>query len=63
MGLFWDLMQQSQLSKHHQRASTLEGRVARLELELEQTNALLRRLIETLEQNVGRDIDGDGKIG
>ena len=34
MGLFWDLIQQSQIEDQKDRASTLEDRVAYLENEL-----------------------------
>lgn len=63
MGLFWDLMQQSQLSDHSRRSDSLEHRVGQLERELDDTRQLLRTLIERLETHLGQDIDGDGKIG
>ncbi len=63
MGLFWDLYQQSQLSRHGERAGALEARVARLEEELDETRRLLRDLIGRLEQHVGADLDRDGRIG
>lgn len=63
MGLFWDLLQQSQISDQDRRAGSIEQRVAELERELFQTRQLLNRLISTLEQEFGRDIDGDGQVG
>lgn len=63
MGLFWDLMQQSQISQQRSRSESLETRVANLEKELHDTRRLLHHLVKVLEQNFGRDIDGDGKIG
>ena len=63
MGLFWDLYQQSQISKHQERAGALEGRVAALERELDETRTLLRELIGRLEQHVGADLDRDGRVG
>ena len=63
MGLFWDLIQQSQLSEHEKRATTLEERVARLETELEAVRELLRTLLERLERAVGEDLDRDGRVG
>ena len=63
MGFFWDLVQQSQISEATQRASTLEGRVAQLEQELQETRALLRVLLERLEKSLGEDLDQDGRIG
>ena len=63
MGLFWDLYQQSQISDQADRAGTLERRVADLETELRQTRELLRAVIGRLEDKLGTDLDGDGKVG
>jgi chaperonin cofactor prefoldin len=63
MGLFWDLMQQSQISEQRNRAEDLEDRVRFLEVELRQTQSVLNKLITLLEEKFGQDIDGDGKIG
>ena len=63
MGLFWDLMQQSQISKQSSRADTLEKRVQDLEDEMLKTRTLLHQLVVLLEKQYGRDIDGDGRIG
>ena len=63
MGLFWDLYQQSQISRHGERAGALESRVIQLEQELAETRQLLRDLIGRLEQHVGTDLDRDGRIG
>ncbi len=63
MGLFWDLMQQSQISEQRGRADSLEGRVSQLENELYETRQLLHKLVSILEQEYGKDIDGDGRVG
>ncbi len=63
MGLFWDLMQQSQISKQRGRADSLEDRVRDLEIELFDTRKQLYDLISILEREFGRDIDGDGQVG
>lgn len=63
MGLFWDLMQQSQLSSQDQRTQTVENRVQRLERELTETRALLHKLITVLERERRKDLDGDGRVG
>ena len=63
MGLFWDLMQQSQISTQRQRAESIEERVARLEDENRRMQGLLRDLIARLEERFGEDIDGDGRVG
>lgn len=63
MGLFWDLMQQAQISKHRQQAMTLEERVNYLEEELTNTREMLFKTLKVLEEYTGKDIDGDGRIG
>jgi hypothetical protein len=47
MGLFWDLIQHSQISNQRESHESLEERV---------------RYLETLETHFGRDIDGDGRV-
>ncbi|OEK04213.1 hypothetical protein [Roseivirga misakiensis] len=63
MGLFWDLIQQSQIEEQRDRASTLEDRVAYLENELRDTQVLLVKTLKALEEHLGKDIDGDGVAG
>jgi hypothetical protein len=70
MGLFWELLQQSQLSQQRTeivqqagRAADLSGRVAMLEMQLQNTQKLLHAVIQRLEQQTKTDLDGDGKIG
>lgn len=63
MGLIWDLLQESKINKQQERTGTLEERVTRLENELKETRELLYKLMTVLEKTVGRDIDGDNKIG
>ncbi|NVJ64379.1 MAG: hypothetical protein HWD84_09150 [Flavobacteriaceae bacterium] len=63
MGLFWDLVQQSQISDQQSRADSLEERVAYLEDELHKTKVLLIKTLKALEEHTGKDIDGDGKTG
>ncbi|MHC4063125.1 MAG: hypothetical protein ACYSUQ_14140 [Planctomycetota bacterium] len=63
MGLFWDLMQQSQISDQREKATNLEQRVAFLESELRRTQGLLNALVVRLEQHFGEDINKDGRVG
>lgn len=63
MGLFWDLIQQSQISKQQSKAETLEARVIFLENELRKTQKVLRKTLQVLEEHTGKDINGDGIIG
>ena len=63
MGLFWDLMQQSQISDQKRHASSLEMRVQYLTEDLRETRKTLCQLIKLLEEKFGQDIDGDGKVG
>jgi hypothetical protein len=63
MGLFWDLYQQSQISRQGERTATVEQRIATLERELSQTQELLHAVIGRLEKHVGVDLDQDGRVG
>jgi hypothetical protein len=63
MGLFWDLIQQSELEDQKGKAESLEERVAKLETELSTTKALLLKTLHILEKSSGLDINDDGKIG
>jgi len=63
MGLFWDLIQQSQISDQRAQAASLEDRVRELERELAATRAMLHELLQRLETHIGEDIDGDGAVG
>ena len=63
MGLFWDLIQQSQISNQSNRSDSLEQRVASLERQMEATNGLLRELLTRLEQRLGEDLNRDGRVG
>lgn len=70
MGLFWDLLQQSQLSDQSartgrlsDRATQLEGRVRYLEEQLRNTQTLLHEVIKRLETIAGEDLNRDGRIG
>jgi len=63
MGLFWDLLQQSQISDQRGRADSLEARVRELERELDKTQRVVRDLIAVLEKEFGKDLDGDGRVG
>ena len=63
MGLFWDLYQQSRISRHGERATTTEARIDNLEREVEELSRLLREVIGRLEQHVGVDLDSNGRVG
>jgi chaperonin cofactor prefoldin len=63
MGLFWDLIQQSQISSQRDRTESVESRVARLEREVQELKQRHLDLLMTLERSFGQDINGNGKIG
>mgnify|MGYP000922937331 CR=1 FL=1 len=63
MGLFWDLIQQSELDEQKGKADSLEERVKALESELTKTKALLLKTLKVLEERSGTDINEDGQIG
>ncbi len=63
MGLFWDLVQQSQIQEQKSHAASLEERVRNLEDELYKTQQLLIKTLRALEESTNQDIDGDGRVG
>ena len=63
MGLFWDLIQQSQIGDQRKKADDLDTRVRLLEGELRRTQQTLHDLVMLLEKRFGEDIDADGKLG
>ncbi len=63
MGLFWDLYQQSQISKAAEKSGALEARVVALEHELRRSQEILHEVIKRLEQHIGKDLNADGHIG
>ncbi len=63
MGFFWDLLQESWISDQKVRTESLEKRVERLEEELNRSRILIHALISRLEEKLGQDINGDGRIG
>lgn len=63
MGLFWDLIQQSEIEKQKGKAESLEERILVLEDELDKTKSLLLKTLKVLEQQAGTDINDDGQIG
>ncbi len=62
MGLFWDLIQETQLNRQDDELGSLQERVQRLEAELSQTRAVLFEALRRLEQQSGKDLDGDGQV-
>ena len=63
MGLFWNLLQQSQISEQYERSDSLKNRVKSLESELYQTQKQFHDLVSILEKEFGKDINRDGRIG
>ena len=63
MGIFWDLLQEDKLQQQQAQADSLEERVVHLEDELKKTRSLLEKTLVALEEHIGEDIDGDGKLG
>lgn len=63
MGLFWDLIQQSQISQQQHTAASLEQRMATLEAQLREVQRIQLRLLQTLEEHFQRDLNDDGRLG
>ena len=62
MGLFWDLIQQSQISEQRDSTASLEQRVKVIEAELRKVQRVQLHLLQTLEEHFQRDLDGDGQV-
>ena len=63
MGIFWDLIQQSQISEQKSRTASVEERLAWVETELSRTQQTMQLLLQRLETHLGEDIDRDGSVG
>jgi len=63
MGIFWDLILQSEIQEQSKKAKNLEERVLILEKELSETKTVLKKTLMALENYLEKDIDGDGKTG
>ena len=63
MGLFWDLIQQGQISEQQERASGLEAQVDQLDRRMNRMEQLFQEVLQRLEKALGEDLDRDGKIG
>jgi len=63
VGLFWDLLQQSQIERQADRAEDLSDRISNVEIGLRETRKLLREVIARLEKHVQADLNEDGQIG
>ncbi len=63
MGLFWELIQQNEINKQGEKTEKIEDRVLNLEKELKETKIILQKTLLALEKHIGKDIDGNGKIG
>lgn len=63
MGLFWDLIQHSQINEQASRTGSLEDRVAALEQELGKTRQLLTEALKRIESKFGEDLNNDGRVG
>lgn len=63
MGLFWDLLQQSQIERQSDRTEDLSDRISNVETGLRETRKLLREVITRLEKHVQADLNEDGQIG
>jgi chaperonin cofactor prefoldin len=70
MGFLWDLIQHEQIGTQKRRtemlksrSNSLERRIALLERDLDATRELLQEVVARLEQRLGEDFDGDGRVG
>jgi hypothetical protein len=61
--MLWDLLQQMQIGRAEQQATSVEARLAHIENQLERNPRVLTDLIRYLERRDGKDLDGDGRVG
>lgn len=63
MGFLWEIVQSGFVYGQHQKTESIEGRVALLEAQLQETQETIRKLVRKLEEIHGLDVDGDGRVG
>jgi len=63
MGILWEIIQTGLMFDQKHKSDTIENRVRALEVHLEMTQNIMRKLIKKIEQIHGLDIDGNGRVG
>ena len=61
MGLFWNLIKQSQISPQKSIAETSESIVDFFEYKLQNEKSLMINTLKILEEQSGKDLDGEGR--
>lgn len=63
MGILWEVVQTGLMYGQKRKSDSIEDRVQYLENQLSATQETLRSLVKKLEEMLGSDIDGDGRVG
>ena len=63
MGILWEIVQTGLMYGQKRKSDSVEDRVQYLEDQLAMTQNTMKNLVRKLEEMMGKDIDGDGKVG
>jgi chaperonin cofactor prefoldin len=63
MGILWEIVQTGLMYGQKRKSDSIEDRVQYLEDQLARTQETMKTLVRKLEEMMGKDIDGDGKVG
>lgn len=63
MGFLMDLIQQQEIDAARRRAESVSDRANDLAVRLQTLENRFNELVKILEENWGKDINGDGKVG
>lgn len=63
MGILWEIVQTGLMYGQKRKSDSVEDRVQYLEDQLAMTQTTIKNLARKIEEIIGKDIDGDGKVG
>jgi len=63
MGILWEIVQTGLMYGQKRKSDSVEDRVQYLEDQLAMTQTTIKNLARKIEEIIGKDVDGDGKIG
>jgi hypothetical protein len=63
MGILWEVVQTGLMYGQKRKSDSVEDRVQYLEDQLAMTQNTMKNLVKKLEEIMGKDIDGNGKVG
>ena len=63
MGMLWEIVQTGLMYGQKRKSDSVEDRVQYLEDQLAMTQNTMKNLVKKIEEMMGKDIDGNGKVG